>query len=380
MPVQQLNVPPKSLYALEFPGYSKQQNTLPLSIAAMLGGHQKIKRNFLEGQKFELRYSPEDFFSHPLIGDTLDTSNFLLAVHKCTNIRTGEVIYKFEILGKITNTVRFRGLCDFQYTPPQNDPIVKLRQQIATLDPVLMDFQIPVSPESSCMFAPPQLSSVKHQLKYRFKQNSNIKVLDSHDGTQFVNTAHRDLTYFTQFDFGKDIDVPAGPTEKITNEMKKKTVSDITNILKPLFESRPIWSRMAITANAKITFDYSRTEFTNALAQIAYYVSLGPYRFLWIKYGVDPRLDKQLRVYQVLELRVKQVPKKLPKLSASRPNPLKEVELEDKEMNSNSYIYDGDSKSKKHYQLCDIAVPELQKLIHSIIGTSTMFSVSYFLS
>jgi general transcription factor 3C polypeptide 5 (transcription factor C subunit 1) len=62
----------------------------------------------------ELRYRPSDPFSHPIVGDAIDTSNLLLKItrkrRKAKDGRpAGPWEEKQEILGEIVRTVRFRG-------------------------------------------------------------------------------------------------------------------------------------------------------------------------------------------------------------------------------------------------------------------------------
>jgi general transcription factor 3C polypeptide 5 (transcription factor C subunit 1) len=365
----ELEIPATELVALEFPGIVPQRSTLPLNVATVLGGHQRIAAN-LQNATYDLRFS-QDPFAHPIVGEAIQTGNILVRVDKLVHKVTGQVKYEFTVVGRITKTFRFRALCDFQYSPPANDPMVKLRAQMTTLDTALLNSPSPEeTPIDQCTFAPPSFSTVRHPLQYKFKQNTNLKsVAHDDDGEQLINISKREKTLYIKHDFKSP--APTAPTAEIVADGARPAVAKIVAIIKDMFDERPIWSRLAVESH--IPFWHNRVDLTNALAQIAYVGASGPYRLLWIKYGVDPRVDKQLRTYQIVDFKNRaNIPRRHPSFQAKRQE---EGLLQDV---VKPYIFDGASTNNVagFYQLCDIFDPELHKLIHSIMGTRTTFSVS----
>jgi hypothetical protein len=281
--VELLRIGNEDVNAIEFPGYIKQNATLPFPVASMLGGLHKIERSFLNNLPFQLSYNPDALSKHPIIGDTIPTNNLLLKIKKLTNKRTKEVKYQYEIVGKITKTVRFRTLFDFQCMPPAEDPLVKLRKQMAIMDTDFFGFKFPSVNEDNlpCAFAPPILSPINYQLKYRYKQNPNIKPLGNEH--ILVNNRQRETTHHTVIDLSKAGAVPTGPTDLILAEGTKPSICRLVKLIEPLFNDRPIWNRKAILACAKIEFQFSQFELSNALAQFSYVALEGPFRLTWIK-------------------------------------------------------------------------------------------------
>jgi len=95
----------------------------------------------------ELRFRPDDPFCHPINGDVIPTSNLLLKVTRykkkrqnnnmnCENKEKSNVQedVKFDILGIISKTCRFRGMSDYQYVPNMRHPILEYRKALESLD------------------------------------------------------------------------------------------------------------------------------------------------------------------------------------------------------------------------------------------------------
>lgn len=64
-----------------------------------------------------------------------------------------------------------------------------------------------------------------------------------------------------------------------------------------------MWNRTALKQHLRNIPVYGRIDLTNALANIAYFIKTGPFRSIWVRYGIDPRRDKSLRIYQLLDFR-----------------------------------------------------------------------------
>src|SRR5438034_299258 len=94
----------------------------------------------------ELRFRPDDPFCHPINGDVIPTSNLLLKVTRRKKKQNKNVSrekeekanakedVKFDILGIISKTCRFRGMSDYQYVPNMNHPILEYRRALESLN------------------------------------------------------------------------------------------------------------------------------------------------------------------------------------------------------------------------------------------------------
>jgi hypothetical protein len=74
------------------------------------------------------------------------------------------------------------------------------------------------------------------------------------------------------------------------------------DLVRELFEKRPIWSRKALKTQLPTAI---LANFNNVLPYIAYFVTSGPWRNLWIRYNCDPKdeSNKGLRIYQSFDFR-----------------------------------------------------------------------------
>jgi len=121
-PAPEIQIPPVRVYSVEYPGYV-QPTSVPEAVRT-LGGQQTLERAFRKSNKpdafLELRYRPDNPFSHPIAGEVVQTNSILLKVVKRRRKRvegastngqdTGPVgEYTVEPIGLIPGTARFRG-------------------------------------------------------------------------------------------------------------------------------------------------------------------------------------------------------------------------------------------------------------------------------
>lgn len=132
-----------------------------------------------------------------------------------------------------------------------------------------------------------------------------------------------------------------------------------------LFEERPIWTRRALR-NCISADDYKETG-SNAAKYLYQYVGYifesGPWRDAVLKFGVDPRKDPNLRIYQTMMFILDK------EYNDSRRRKAKEMDKgRNKRPCSNSretHIFDGTAVNLdgKVWQVCDITDPLLESLL-----------------
>ena len=113
------------LIVVEFPGYAKNSDTL----LKLIGGPETLMRCIKNNSSVAL-YMRDELFCRPIYGHIIATSNLAIKIIKQRNCKTGETRIKYEIIGMISRTVRFRSLADYQVLPDQNNSIVKLRYDL----------------------------------------------------------------------------------------------------------------------------------------------------------------------------------------------------------------------------------------------------------
>lgn len=96
--------------------------------------------------------------------------------------------------------------------------------------------------------------------------------------------------------------VPDGPREVAVNQLKVKFIGmDDTGEVRALFQRRPLWSKNALHAITKISPE--RLKFI--LPTLAYYFTTGPWRNQWVRFGYDPRKEREAANFQTLDYRVR---------------------------------------------------------------------------
>ncbi|GBC00423.1 hypothetical protein RclHR1_03850021 [Rhizophagus clarus] len=353
------NIPPKQIFVIEYPGYVKNINR----VLHTLGGEKGLKKAINE-DLMELRFRPDDPFCHPINGDVIPTSNLLLKVTRRKKKQNENVNYeeekanlkdvKFDILGIISKTCRFRGMSDYQYVPNMNHPILEYRKALESLNVnKIMDFESIINNiKEETNLPPPSFSRVECPMDYGYQQNTAVvKVLVKKGDGQ-------------------------PPSLKLINRSRRKKFIAISITIsnkcpKKLFEERPIWTRLALENNLPLN---DKRNIKRLLPLVAYLMSNGPWRDCWIRYGYDPRLNKNnaARFYQLLDIRNTRRPTKLGR--AKRLLHIQEEATAEKDNTKKSgigslpsHIFDGTSTCRDIavFQVCDITDPLLKRLIES---------------
>jgi general transcription factor 3C polypeptide 5 (transcription factor C subunit 1) len=410
----------------------------------MLGGVEAIEKSVNnESKLLELKF--REGFAHGAHGDKIPTNHLLLRVKR--NIRNKKE-FKFDVMGQIVNTIAFRGMVDFQYrqehnfnpsstsltinsqlnTEKQQDQLPQEQQQqkqnsvldkstTTTTDQQMRsnDFEQLMQKEakeeakknssvSEELNIPPAIfSRFDKPLDYEFRANplSQMVTVERPDGTTVFQRQLKKKTsshpISTNINFGQDI--PTGPPDNVvplnTNEEYEMNLFEE---VKKLFDRRPVWSRKALEAQFESKKQKVRIRYM--VPHIAFYFNNGPWRRLWLKFGLDPRNDPSLSKYQAIDFRVplefKEDVQRLRKqrglqptvdegIDATRLAPMRraqtheelraalyltdtdntdEQEDDDKSMDRESYMFS--TIPLKHqcvYQACDIRIRQIQDIV-----------------
>ena len=225
----------------------------------------------------ELRFRPTDPFSHPVFGDTSSTPNLLLKV-KCKRKKGSPNVSSVEtdILGLIPETVRFRGMADFQYVSTNNKTDSNIEKE-----------EEEVSETSLCL-PPPVFSKVDIPLEYGYKANplfkvSEVDVPSSLTKKKIVKKPKKYISPIVFMYINNPI-VPSIPHQDANNSNTNRDNTEIN--LREMFEKRPMWSMAALKGNLN---ELEVKKLKKNLPKVAYYFKNGPWRKLWVKFGYDPR-------------------------------------------------------------------------------------------
>lgn len=169
--------------------------------------------------------------------------------------------------------------------------------------------------------------------------------------------------------------IPEKSNEKL-KEPRNPLLSSCVEKLKELFNERPCYLKSVLLC----TTNFSPSMLKEALPYVAYYFTTGPWRSCWVRFGYDPRLCPQAKIYQMIDYRLRysaepeQKVKPRPRssyhkrkwrsdLSENESDEYKNYKFE-KEMykfNPNKLP----TSRNVFYQLCDIEDSDVQYLIRS---------------
>ena len=399
----------KKLVCIEYPGIVENVGNM----IHTLNGLQAIENTYNnEDNRLELRFRPDDIYSHPVFGDRIKCNNLVVKFirRKKTD---GSYEYEAELIGLVETCYQFKSLADYQYLPiarmsKDGSQYKSIANEILPDNPLdinhLQAFNRRFNPEAPLFILPTIFSRFDMPIDYYFKNEAQHrskdmrKEIERQNELQIIGRARKPRNIIACFLNWKD-PVPTKIPQEITEALKlyegdKKLLKN----MQKAFEKRPVWSRNALVANLGCT----RVEIKYLLPKVAYYFVNGPFRCMWIRFGYDPRTDKKSKIYQTLDFRVKQAyakPMSSERIKAKRSIyqyklPLKKNEKEktapilfpeslpgtskdsvlvskQQKIDESIYIFrEGliPAFRQLFYQLCDIEVPQIQTLIDSNDG------------
>ncbi|XP_023530657.1 general transcription factor 3C polypeptide 5-like [Cucurbita pepo subsp. pepo] len=309
-------LPTAQVFAVHYPGYPSSKRRA----VETLGGKQSIlKVRDLQSNKLELRFRPEDPYSHPTHGELRPCSCFLLKIcHPKSDSTEGikkvekevpredEINLDFEMVACVPEAYHFEGMADYQHVVATHADATKRKKGSWTElhEPCLGKVNaIDVDKEDTMILVPPlfALKDVPESLV--------LKTPSMFTPRKKQETPHTpcevDIEPVLAIDFNiKDIPktviwekyVPQGSEEW-----------DFQVAVSNLFEERPIWPKESLVERMlKMGLVFRHGVFRRLLSRIAYYFSSGPFQRFWIKKGYDPRKDCDSRKYQRIDFRVPQ--------------------------------------------------------------------------
>ncbi|XP_055516216.1 general transcription factor 3C polypeptide 5 [Leucoraja erinacea] len=412
----------KRLVCAEYPGVVRD----PLKMLETLGGEEGVSRIYADpSRRLELHFRPKDPYCHPVCGNRFPSTSMLLRVkRKKKKIRAEappkegeceeEIKYEMEILGVIGTTYKFQGMSDFQFLALHN---ASAGSQMSMYDKVILrkpEHKEFFDQELPLYIPPPIFSRVDNPVDYFYRPE-----VQHREGYQPPKLSNENLiglgrarrphnAIFVNFD---DAEVPSQPLEAAVQNWSKFNTQaadrKVEEELKGIFAIRPIWSRNAVKSNINVHPEKLKL----LLPFVAYYMLTGPWRSLWVRFGYDPRKDSKAKIYQVLDFRLRcstkhgymasDMPVKAKRstfnyslpITISKPVPQvvriqdltkapkilsfphrRMLTLSGYKLKESVYIFREDTLPpyrQMFYQLCDLDVDSLKKIIHRNNGNET---------
>ncbi|TKY70276.1 General transcription factor 3C polypeptide 5 [Spatholobus suberectus] len=296
-----------------------------------LGGVQGIlKARSSQSNKLELRFRPEDPYSHPAFGELRPTNTLLLKISKrkppsvhdaeassSSGVKNGEQEIQPEsrhhqegslcadIVAHVPEAYFFDGMADYQYVVPVHADVARRKKRNwSELEELHFDKGgfLDLDHEDVMIIVPPIFApkDVPENLVLRPATMSSSKKKQEEIVQHHFET---DMEPVLAIDF----DIKEIP-KKVNWEEYVPQGSDQWEsqmVVSRMFDERPIWSKDSLNEHLLDKgLSFSHGMLRRLLSRISYYFSSGPFLRFWIKKGYDPRKDPDSRIYQRIDYRV----------------------------------------------------------------------------
>ncbi|XP_029126617.1 general transcription factor 3C polypeptide 5 isoform X5 [Cajanus cajan] len=320
-------IPDPQGFLVHYPAY-------PSSISRAvdtLGGIQGIlKARNSQPNKLELRFRPEDPYSHPAFGELRPTNNLLLKISKrkppnahdaeaCSSsgvknreqenqpesVRGQEGSLCADIVARVPEAYFFDGMADYQHVIPVHADVARRKKRNWSeleephfdkggfIDLDHEDVMIIVPPIFAPKDMPENLVLRPSTMPSSKKKPEEIVQHPFEKGMEPVLAIGFDI---------KEIPKKVNWEEYIPHDSDQW---ESQMVVSRMFDDRPIWPKDSLTERLiDKGLSFSHGMLRRLLSRISYYFSSGPFLRFWIKKGYDPRKDPGSRSYQRIDYRV----------------------------------------------------------------------------
>ncbi|CAL9059482.1 unnamed protein product [Musa banksii] len=337
-------LPETAVFAVHYPGY-------PSSTARAietLGGLPEIaKVRSSETGNLELRFRPEDPYSHPAFGELRSSTGLLLRLCKprggehasrggaCEGGHSAEPppaeSLSAEVVARVNHAYHFEGMVDYQHVlgvhaaearrkkrpwaPDEaSDPENAGTMDMDGADVMMMVpplFSLKDRPEKIVLNPPANLFSKNIQrgvMEHKWEINIERCLAIPFDienilvGLISLKPSYELVVSF--FPLIMYIRIP----EKFNWEdhiSRDNPEWEWQVAVSKLFDEKPIWPRWSF--HERLLDDgqqVSENQLKRLLFRAGYYFSTGPYGRFWVRKGYDPRTDPESRIFQKVDFRV----------------------------------------------------------------------------
>ncbi|XP_010247586.1 PREDICTED: general transcription factor 3C polypeptide 5, partial [Nelumbo nucifera] len=349
-------LPEAKVFAVHYPGYPSSTSRA----VETLGGPEAItKVRSSQSNCLELRFRPEDPYSHPAFGELHRCSGFLLKISKKKfsadqNAVASSIMSKclskdatssvpvpcdseskeveernlpeiestssnkdkevqmhkkmlinlyVDIVARVSEAYQFNGMVDYQHVLAVHGDVARRKRRWVEVEPRfekggLIDIDL----EDLMMLVPPIFSPKNIPEKLVLRPSGLLSSKKKQEAV-VQNRWEMDIEPCIAIDFNIE-EIP----RKVNWEEHIPQGSahwEWQTVLAKLFDERPIWHKH--TLNQRLLEEglhFGAHQLKRLLFRIAYYFATGPFRLFWIRKGYDPRKDSESRIYQTIDFRV----------------------------------------------------------------------------
>ncbi|XP_042429995.1 general transcription factor 3C polypeptide 5-like [Zingiber officinale] len=311
-------LPEASAFSVHYPGYPSSTERA----IETLGGLAEIaKARSSETTNLELRFRPEDPYSHPTFGEIRASTSLLLRIRKTRGEEQshssgageggpvveppGEESLSAEIVSRVNRAYTFEGMIDYQYVIGVHAAEARGKKRPWTSDeePELEQDGIVDMDGTGVMMLVPPLFSLKDRPENivlnppaKLFSKSIQKGVMEHKWEMYIEPC-----LAISFEIEK---IP-----KLFNweaHISKDTIEwECQFAVSNLFKEKPIWPRWSLYERLRHDgHQVSANHLKRLLFRAGYYFSTGPFGRFWIRKGYDPRIDPESRIFQKVDFRV----------------------------------------------------------------------------
>nr|XP_047137072.1 general transcription factor 3C polypeptide 5-like isoform X2 [Hydra vulgaris] len=392
VPINFSNISTKKLVLVEYPGYIKSVDKM----LTTLGGENLISEVFYKKKcRLQMTYRPEDLNAHFICADLVPCCGVLIKVRRRLKKDGNGMEYNQEICGIVKQSYKFQTLMDYQYLTQKS--MWDYFKTIHGSELNLKNFPPHLTP--------PIFGRIDTCGSYNYRPDPVVAPTFSNKELASENVAAKHSTGFVRkkrytesqaalFDAESVITHPSAKAIENLNVLKNGPDAEAARIIEELFAQRPLWSKAALKCHVQT----GNERVKKILSCFSYYWLNGPWRTLWCRMGYDPRKDPKAKIYQLLEVRIRNskdsnsnfaqlVPRRsnmnytprnlqtrVSMHSSSVINPI-ESNCDNTYQDLFPYIFSTTKPIYTRYmmyQLCDLHEPRAQELIHSNDGKETV--------
>lgn len=346
-------LPSDDAFVVHYPGYP---STTSRALDTLGGVDAISKARSSQSNKLELRFRPEDPYSHPAFGELHPCNNFLLKIskkkhnqraetdkisscsseadpsnsegkHCCTEsfgtvqevsqsetdvvastkaveTEVPEEDLSADIIARVSEAYYFNGMADYQHVVAVHGDVARRKKRgWAEQEPSLDHASfIDVDQEDLMALLPPLFSPKDIPEKLVLRPSVTLSSKKKQEGV----VQHRwemDIEPCLALDFGiKKIPRTVNWKDYVPQDSDQWGCQVAVS---ELFDERPIWPKQSLTKHLfDKGFKVGAYMLRRLLFRTAYYFSSGPYLRFWIRKGYDPREDPESRIYQRIDFRV----------------------------------------------------------------------------
>ncbi|GLT92811.1 hypothetical protein SLE2022_106270 [Rubroshorea leprosula] len=340
-------LPADDSFAVHHPGYP---STTSRAIETLGGVEGIVKARCSQSNRLELRFRPEDPYSHPAFGELRLCNNLLLKISKkkscddlsakvsdripeasnsenreqasqpeiqsVTSAKENEAQISepdksnlcADIVARVSEAYHFDGMVDYQHVLAVHADAARRRKRnwAETEEPFFKKDGFMDMDEEDVMMLLPPLFSLKDVPENIVLRPSSTLSSKKKQEQVMQHCSEMQIERALAIDFNiKDILlIPKRINwEELIAEGSELWESQMA--VSKLFDERPIWPKESVAEHLHDKgLKFSNLMLKRLLLGVAYYFSKGPFLRFWIRRGYDPRKDPNSRIYQKTDFRI----------------------------------------------------------------------------